>query len=408
MSALLLAALLFSPVAAAAQQQTSTSQDEQTDIWEWLKHRRGKDTTQSKADAEEARRKTDLLLVPIVASKPSTGFVFGAGASLEFPLGDVSETHVSSVLTGISFSTTKQFSVSARLALFGPGNRWVMIGDNHFQKTGQETFGFGTDTATADGVSARYNSVKFIDTYFRELPHDFFAGIGFQFQRQSNIRPLDEGDPSWGESSVVTYSEQSGFDLAAQTSAGVAVSLRHDSRDYVSDPTSGWYADATYRTHFADFLGGDSTWQRLLVDGRTYKGLDSAGRHKLAFWGFGDFVTGGRAPYFALPATGTDPQNRSGRGYGEGRFRGEKLVYGEFEYRWSLRRDGLVGMVAFLNATTVGSSFDDDRLFDTVALGAGFGFRLRLEKRSRTNICLDFGFGKNGSHGVYIALAEAF
>ena len=83
-------------------------------------------------------------------------------------------------------------------------------------------------------------------------------------------------------------------------------------------------------------------------------------------------------------------------------------MYGEVEYRVSLRRDGLVGMVAFLNATTVGSTFGDDRLFDDVAPGAGFGFRLRLEKRSRTNVCLDFGFGRNGSHGIYIALAEAF
>jgi len=206
----------------------------------------------------------------------------------------------------------------------------------------------------------------------------------------------------------VAYSQRFGFDLAEQTAAGLSATLRHDSRDYVSDPSRGWYADATYRAHVADFLGGDSTWQRLIVDARTYERLDAHGRQKLAFWGFGDFVTAGRAPYFVLPATGTDAQGRSGRGYAEGRFRGDRLVYGEVEYRVTLRPDGLVGMVAFLNATTVGSTFDEDPLFDHVAVGAGFGFRLRLEKRSRTNICLDVGFGRDGSHGVYIALAEAF
>jgi hypothetical protein len=65
-------------------------------------------------------------------------------------------------------------------------------------------------------------------------------------------------------------------------------------------------------------------------------------------------------------------------------------------------------MVAFLNATTVGSTYAGESLFDSAALGAGFGFRLRLQKRSRTNVCLDFGWGREGSRGVYIALAEAF
>jgi hypothetical protein len=99
---------------------------------------------------------------------------------------------------------------------------------------------------------------------------------------------------------------------------------------------------------------------------------------------------------------------RSGRGYAEGRFRGERLLYGEVEYRRSLTRDGVVGMVAFLNATTVGSTFTGERIFGDVAIGGGFGLRARLQKRSRTNICLDFGFGRDGSLGVYLGLAEAF
>lgn len=179
------------------------------------------------------------------------------------------------------------------------------------------------------------------------------------------------------------------------------MSLRHDSRDNVSAPSRGWYADTTFRMNVADFLGGASTWQRFLVDARAHRGLDAEGRHTLAFWSYGDIVTAGRAPYFVLPATGTDGSGRSGRGYAEGRFRGDRLVYGEAEYRASLRRDGLVGMVVFLNATSVGSTFEEESLFDSVALGAGFGFRLRLDKRSRTNLCLDFGFGRNGSRGVY-------
>ena len=66
-----------------------------------------------------------------------------------------------------------------------------------------------------------------------------------------------------------------------------------------------------------------------------------------------DLVVEGVAPYFDLPATGLDTYGRSARGYSEGQFRGERLAYGEIEYRGTLMRNGLLGMVAFLNTTTV-------------------------------------------------------
>jgi len=401
-------AWLATAPAAWAQQAAETTPVEQTDVWEWLRHHLKKDAPEPPETPEEDRRRVDVLFVPIIASKPSTGFTLGAGVSLEFLLGGLDDTYVSSVLSGASVSTKKYYSFTGRLSLFGAGNRWTVPGDNHYQVTGQDTYGFGTDAKEGDRLTARFDSIKFIDTYLHRLPHDLYAGIGFQFQRQTNIRPRNEGDPDWASSPFVAYSRRFGFDLARQTAAGLSAEVRHDTRDNVSDPSRGWYADAAFRAHFAGFLGGDSTWQRLIVDARTYKSVDTASRHKLAFWGFADLVTSGRAPYFALPATGTDPQGRSGRGYAEGRFRGDRLLYGEVEYRVTTRPDGLVGMVAFLNATTVGSTFDQDALFDDVALAGGFGFRLRLEKRSRTNICLDFGFGREGSHGIYIALAEAF
>jgi hypothetical protein len=49
-----------------------------------------------------------------------------------------------------------------------------------------------------------------------------------------------------------------------------------------------------------------------------------------------------------------------------------------------------------------------EKLFDTFATGAGFGFRFMLNKRSKTNLCLDLGFGRDGSTAVYFAVQEAF
>ena len=78
------------------------------------------------------------------------------------------------------------------------------------------------------------------------------------------------------------------------------------------------------------------------------------------------------------------------------------------EYRGTLTSNGLLGVVAFLNTTTVDNLATGEKLFDSMAPGAGFGFRVLLNKRSRTNLCTDWGWGKDGSHGFYLAIQEAF
>jgi len=92
----------------------------------------------------------------------------------------------------------------------------------------------------------------------------------------------------------------------------------------------------------------------------------------------------------------------------QGRFRGEKMLYAEAEYRWTMTANGLFGMVAFANTETLSNDLADEKLFDSFATGAGFGFRFMLNKRSKTNLCFDIGFGQHGSSGVYFGVQEAF
>jgi hypothetical protein len=63
----------------------------------------------------------------------------------------------------------------------------------------------------------------------------------------------------------------------------------------------------------------------------------------------------------------------------------------------------------------IGNSFNGlsneqsgEELFDSFATGAGIGVRVMLNKRSKTNLCLDVGRGKQGSKAVYFAVQEAF
>jgi hypothetical protein len=141
---------------------------------------------------------------------------------------------------------------------------------------------------------------------------------------------------------------------------------------------------------------------------RTYRALDSDGRRRLAFWMLGDFMTGGVAPYFDLPSIAGDSYGRSARGYSEGRYRGDQLLYGEVEYRETVTHNGLLGYVLFLNTTTIAGENTGDRLFESLAPGAGGGLRVLLNKKSRTNLCVDYGWGKQGSRALYLAIQEAF
>jgi hypothetical protein len=125
----------------------------------------------------------------------------------------------------------------------------------------------------------------------------------------------------------------------------------------------------------------------------------------LAFWGL-TWLTMGRPPYLDLPAIGWDYNNRSGRGYAQGRIRAQDLVYGEAEYRVTLSRDGLLGAVAFFNLTSASDSLTGS--LQTPDPGGGVGIRIKLNKHSRTNIGIDFGFGVEGSNGVFFGTGEAF
>jgi hypothetical protein len=107
-----------------------------------------------------------------------------------------------------------------------------------------------------------------------------------------------------------------------------------------------------------------------------------------------------------LPATGWDNFNNTGRGYIQGRFRGEKFVYAEAEYRLRITTDGLLGAVFFAN-TQATSGWSANQL-QKLQPGVGGGIRLKLNKKSNTNIAIDYGFGRMHSRGLSVNIGEVF
>jgi outer membrane protein assembly factor BamA len=395
--------LLIPATALTAQAQQLVTPDEQVDVPDLIRAWRHK----GPAPPSEPRQRM-IVAAPIIGSNPSAGFLFGAAAQVAMFRGDPSTTRITSGIASLSFSTKKQVLLNVRFDSFSDGNRWILKGDNRFQNTSQNIYGFGAATPGSAAVNSDYIFVRVHETVYRHLAHDVYVGGGVLFDSHTGVQPAEDSDPNWSSSPYISYSQQNDLPTDSQQSAGFSVNVLLNRRDSDINAQRGWRVDARYRASFSGFLSADSSWQGLDVDARAYVPLDADGRHRIALWGYTSVVTTGVAPYFDVPATVMDTYGRSARGYQEGRYRGEQLVYGEAEYRGLLMRNGLLGVVAFATMTTVSNDQTGEALFDSVAPSAGGGLRLLLNKRSRTNLCLDFAWGKDGASGVYLAIQEAF
>jgi outer membrane protein assembly factor BamA len=305
-------------------------------------------------------------------------------------------------------TTKKQLLVNGKFDVSTSGNTWVLHGDNRIYFTSQDTYGLGTSTTPEDQINAKYTFLRFYETGYRRVYKRLYLGGGLLYNIHNDVKGGEGSEAAWPESPYVAYSKARGFPLDSQTSAGFSASALVDTRDSAINPSGGFYAATEFQVFFEGFLGGTSAWQQLNVDTRTYLRLSADARHRLGVWAFGNFVTGGEAPYFDLPATSMDTYGRSGRGYIQGRFRGQRLAYGELEYRWMMKRNGLLGLVAFLNTETLSNEDTGEKLFDSFATGFGVGLRLMMNKRSKTNLAFDVGRGNDAKGRIYFAIQEAF
>ena len=120
----------------------------------------------------------------------------------------------------------------------------------------------------------------------------------------------------------------------------------------------------------------------------------------MAFWSWNEFTYGGKVPYFDLPSVGWDEYSNTGRGFIQGRFRGIDIIYLEGEYRFDILRNGLIGGVVFCNGESVPNYPSGS--FTAIHVGKGIGLRIKMNKYSDTNLCIDYGIGDGGSRGFFL------
>ncbi|PJE46529.1 MAG: hypothetical protein CUR34_07800 [Sediminibacterium sp.] len=361
-------------------------------------------------------RKLYTSILPIPGYNPALGFVIGAGISTNFLSGTANKTHLSNILANATITTRNQFNLFARNMIFLKDDEWVLQGDWRWLIFSQPTYGLGINfndlpNTTANEEPMKFNYLRFYQTLYKKLWGTWYAGIGVNIDRHYSVvdQLLDTSSANQYLTAHYEYSKLNNIRQDQYASIGISLNLLYDTRDNSVNPRKGQYAKMTFRIN-NEIFGSTRSHNTLYYEYRTYWNPTKmrVRPHIIGFWTMGSLLMSGKQPYLEMPAIGWDMYNRTGRGYIQGRIRGENMWYGETEYRFPISKNGLLGGVGFVNLSTATNEAKKQKLANQFAAGFGFGLRIKMSKKTNTNIAIDYGMGRNGSSGVFVNLLETF
>ena len=354
--------------------------------------------TSAKTDSETKDTKKHISIIPAAGYTLQTGFAALISGNMAFYADTATQTKLSNINSSITYSQYKQIIVPLQINLWTKGDRYNFITDFRYINYPSDIYGLGNSFDPNTGYEIEYKGIKLHQTVMKAVHKNLYAGIGFYYDHFFNIRPADSISKEVNDQIVTKLG-------STETASGITLRFLYDSRLNQINPDKGSYFNVTYRTA-EKILGSDGNWQSVQLDARTYHTFPKNSKNVLAFWMFDWLTTSGTPPYLLLPSAGWDDNYNTGRGYIQSRFRGKDMLYFETEYRFGITHNGLLGGVTFVNLENY--SGDLSKQYNTLIPGYGLGLRLKLNKYSKTNLALDYGFGQKGSRGFFVNLGEVF
>lgn len=400
--------ILFSILCHAQNSQTQTLSDtlhqpevpqkDIVDILHKILHKK------NNGDTIREGKKFNWSLIPAAGYTLQTGFAGVVSGNIGFYQQRSRDQKISNITTSYTYSQYKQTIFPLYANIWTKDNKINLISDFKYLNYPSEIYGLGgkkisieANSNTAYTVNFKY--IKLHQSIMFNVLKDFYLGGGIYYDQFWGIKVTD----SLGK----RISHLLSRDLkTAERASGVAIKALYDNRLNQINPQNGEYLSLTYRPNFT-FMGSQSNWSSLQIDARKYIRFPAKSENVLAFWGFAWLNTSKTAPpYLMLPSTGWDDQNNTGRGYIQSRFRGRNMYYYENEYRFGITRNGLLGGVVFANVQSFSADLSDE--YKKLLFGYGAGLRIKLNKHSNTNLCIDYAFGQNNSHGFFANIGEVF
>ncbi|MEN8192847.1 MAG: BamA/TamA family outer membrane protein [Bacteroidota bacterium] len=419
---------------------------------------KSEDNNTEKVDSSEIY-KTHWAFFPAIATNPAIGTGYGFGVTAGKYFGDPKTTRMSVLNSTPLYTSKKQIFVPIRATIFTKDEKYFLNGTYIWRYFPLGTYGLGTNTIDYEGDMLDSKTVTFWQSVNKKIAKGIFIGLGYTLDYYYDVKDVraekisnylnEHGNITAGEIITITnelyergitptikqierasdfvvdmnggekskeeiqkeylptvyqeYYDEVPEDVENKKEISSAIMLNFiiDTRDNSINPYEGMYFN-TYTRLSREWLGSSTNYTFLAYDYRQYWKMPWLNKNILAVWFTGAF-TFGQPVYTGLPAVGTDPFLRTGRGWTPGRLKGMDMMYTEIEYRLPVYK--MLGIDLFVNA----AQFSDvDHNFQKLKLGYGLGLRLKLNKTSRSNFALDFGWNEQGYAGFYMQLNETF
>lgn len=378
-----------------------------------------KDIIPSKKKKEDKPKKRSAIsYLPNINYNPSIGAQIGIKAVGGKVLGNQPNTSMSIAAAALSY-TTRGIMVGYLIHdIYTPSNTWNIKGNVMVAKAVGLDYGLGIGEPLANPTEEeliinnpdrkrfvnKFTAYTISERIYKQLFPGAFVGAGVFFELKRNLETLGS-EP--GMSPTEIYSRWNNFDPKNINNNGLMLNMQYMTRDNPNSAYKGMYIDVVMRMN-QKWLGSEHYAYQLQTDFRKYWQLsESRPNHVLAFWNYGSYKLGGKLSYIDLPGTSKDPYARSGRGYTMGYFKGLSFFYSELEYRYPILRNQFLSGVVFANVQTTNDQMGT-KLFQKWQPAAGAGLRLLFNKATRTNLCIDYAFGRFGQRGLFLGLNDAF
>jgi hypothetical protein len=342
--------------------------------------------------------KSNLTFVPNIGYSLATGFATSINANVIVPQKNLKDNQ-SIIFSELKYTQKKQIISQLVSNLWLKNNEYNITTNWSYLKFPQSDYGLGANSSLQLLDKIDYSYLKLYQSVLKKVGTDLYFGPGINIDYHWNIT-----DTTTQNKPIVGFNEY-GF-TKKSSSVGLLLNLLYDTRKSLVNPiANSHYLNLVYRNNLT-FLGSDAPWQSLLIDYRKYLPFPKGSKNILAFWSYNVITLAGKPPYLNLFSTGADTYNNTGRGYIQGRFRGDKFVYLESEYRFGITENGFLGGVIFANMQSL--SEQSGKPIQSILPGYGAGIRIKLSKHSNTNISIDYGIGQGGSKGIFMNLGEVF
>ncbi len=258
-------------------------------------------------------------------------------------------------------------------------------------------FGIGSFSKESVFNNYKLDYVRLKQNLSKAIGKDLFIGFSYNYEHYYGIKNIQE--------SVVTNATEFGLKSSSVTS-GIGINLLFDNRRNGNTPNpKSWYANLVFTQNLKS-LKSTSNYNVIYSEIRHYVPFPKNTKGILAFQNINWFTFSKNVPYLDLPSSGTDTYNNMARTFVQSRFRGQKLIYNETEYRFNLTRNGLFGASFFFNI----QAYSDPNTYHFSKLIPGYGtsFRFKLNKKSKLNFVTSYGYGYDGARGFMFNLGEVF